>query len=62
MSDEDIAITEAYIERVGIKMTEAGFSESEAIRQAYHETKKRFGRVTESIKNEYRRHCIDRQK
>jgi len=55
-----VEITEAYIERVGIKMTEAGLSEREAIRQAYHETKKRFGEVTDEIKNEYRRHCIEK--
>jgi hypothetical protein len=62
VSDEDIQITEAYIERVGIKIYDAGLPEQEAIRQTYHETKKRFGRVTEAIKNEYRRTCIDRQK
>ncbi len=52
---DDLSINEAYFERVGIKIYDAGLAEDEAIRQAYHETKKRFGRVTELIKNEYRK-------
>jgi hypothetical protein len=52
---DDLLINEAYVERVGVKIYDAGLAEDEAIRQAYHETKKRFGRVTELIKNEYRK-------
>lgn len=52
---DDLAINEAYVERVGVKIYDAGLAEDEAIRQAYHETKKRFGRVTELIKDEYRK-------
>jgi hypothetical protein len=52
---DDLSIDEAYVERVGIKIYDAGLTEQESIRQAYHETKKRFGRVIELIKNEYRK-------
>jgi hypothetical protein len=52
---DDLSINEAYVERVGVKIYDAGLTEDEAIRQAYHETKKRFGRVTELIKDEYRK-------
>jgi hypothetical protein len=52
---DDLSINEAYVERVGVKIYDAGLAEDEAIRQAYHETKKRFGRVTELIKDEYRK-------
>ena len=53
MSPEERAITEWYIERVGIKIYDASLEENEAKRQAYHETKRAFGQVTEAIKREY---------
>ena len=53
MTPEDRAITEWYIERLGIKIHDASLEESEAKRQAYHETKRAFGYVTEAIKREY---------
>jgi hypothetical protein len=40
---DEFAINEWFYERVAIKMAEAGLPEPEAIRQAYHETKQRFG-------------------
>jgi hypothetical protein len=52
---DDYTINEWFAERVAIKMAEAGLPEFEAIRQAYHETKQRFGAVTEAVKNEYRK-------
>lgn len=52
---DDFAINEWFEERVGIKMADAGSTQSEAIRQAYHETKSRFGEVTEQIKSKYRK-------
>ena len=55
MSPEERAITEWYIERLGMKIYDASLEESEAKRQAYHETKRVFGRVTEAIKREYLR-------
>lgn len=36
-----------------MKIYDASLEESEAKRQAYHETKRVFGRVTEAIKREY---------
>ena len=53
MSPEERAITEWYIERLGMKIYDASLEENEAKRQAYHETKRVFGRVTEAIKREY---------
>ena len=53
MSPEERAITEWYIERLGIKIHDASLEENEAKRQAYHETKRNFGCVTEAIKREY---------
>ena len=55
MSTEDRAITEWYIERLAIKIYDASLEENEAKRQAYHETKRVFGCVTEAIKREYSR-------
>jgi hypothetical protein len=52
---DDFAINEWFAERVCIKIADAGLSDSEAIRQAYHETKLRFGEVTELIKSKYRK-------
>jgi hypothetical protein len=53
MTPEERAITEWYIERLGMKIYDASLEESEAKRQAYHETKRVFGVVTEAIKREY---------
>ena len=53
MSPEERAITEWYIERLSIKIYDASLEENEAKRQAYHETKRVFGSVTEAIKREY---------
>jgi len=53
MTLEERAITEWYLERLGIKIYDASLEESEAKRQAYHETKRVFGQVTEAIKREY---------
>lgn len=53
MTPEERAITEWYIERLGMKIYDASLEESEAKRQAYYETKRVFGRVTEAIKREY---------
>jgi hypothetical protein len=53
VTPEDRAITEWYIERLGIKIYDASLEENEAKRQAYHETKRVFGSVTEAIKREY---------
>jgi hypothetical protein len=53
MTPEERAITEWYTERLGVKIYDASLEESEAKRQAYHETKRVFGRVTEAIKREY---------
>jgi hypothetical protein len=55
VSPEDRAITEWYIERLGIKIYDASLEENEAKRQAYHEAKRVFGAVTEAIKREYSR-------
>ena len=52
---DDFAINEWFAERVCIKIADAGLSDNEAIRQAYHETKLRFGEVTELIKSKYRK-------
>lgn len=53
MTPEERAITEWYIERLGMKIYDASLEESEAKRQAYYETKRVFGRVTEAIKREH---------
>jgi len=53
MTPEERAITEWYIERLGMKIYDASLEENEAKRQAYHETKRVFGFVTEAIKREY---------
>ena len=55
MTPEERAITEWYIERLGMKIYDASLEECEAKRQAYHETKRVFGVVTEAIKREYLR-------
>jgi hypothetical protein len=52
---DDYAINEWFAERVCIKTADAGLPDNEAIRQAYHETKLRFGEVTELIKSKYRK-------
>jgi len=53
VSPEERLITEWYIERLGMKIYDASLEENEAKRQAYHETKRAFGSVTEAIKREY---------
>lgn len=52
---DDYTINEWFAERVCIKIADAGLSDAEAIRQAYHETKRKFGSVTEQVINKYRK-------
>jgi hypothetical protein len=52
---DDFTINEWFAERVCIKIADAGLPDLEAIRQAYHETKLRFGEVTEQVKSKYRK-------
>jgi hypothetical protein len=52
---DDYAINEWFAERVCIKIADAGLTDNEAIRQAYHETKLKFGEVTEQVKSKYRK-------
>jgi hypothetical protein len=52
---DDFAINEWFAERVCIKIADAGLADNEAIRQAYHETKLKFGEVTEQVKSKYRK-------
>lgn len=52
---DDFTINEWFFERVCIKIADAGLSDAEAIRQAYHETKNMFGDVTEAVKTKYRK-------
>lgn len=53
---------EMFDERVSISSICGEQKESTAVRMAYFEVRKSGEEMTDNIKNEYRRHCIDRQK